>query len=213
MILAEVSNDERQQFVWVVFIAKCAVAARSSTTFNQEVNQDFQYGRLVKAESVASPPQFNVGVLLPLPRLQQLIAQQGLREGSVASVIDSQLRVMARSRDPERAAGPDAALLPGGQPARARRPCPGLRGATNRGCHSAALDRRDVWQRLWVTAELKEHCTMIEVDLYIVGAPGDEITLAKGQLECGYSPNANRWPAAVQAGVGSSHDAIQPDSA
>jgi len=53
-------------------------------------------------ESVRNPPRYNVGVPFPPERVQELIQQQRLRTATVASVIDSQQRVMGRSRDPER---------------------------------------------------------------------------------------------------------------
>lgn len=53
-------------------------------------------------ESGRTPPQFNVGVPFPPARVQQLIQQQRPRAATVTSVIDSQQRVMGRSRDPER---------------------------------------------------------------------------------------------------------------
>jgi signal transduction histidine kinase/ActR/RegA family two-component response regulator len=53
-------------------------------------------------ESGRTPPRYNVGVPFPPARVQDLIQQQRLRAATVASVIDSQQRVMGRSRDPAR---------------------------------------------------------------------------------------------------------------
>ena len=53
-------------------------------------------------ESGRTPPQYNVGVPFPPARVQELIQAQRLRAATVVSVIDSQQRVMGRSRDPAR---------------------------------------------------------------------------------------------------------------
>lgn len=49
-----------------------------------------------------TPPRFNVGVPYPLDRIQEVIAQQRWRDGTVASVVDSQQRLMGRNREPQR---------------------------------------------------------------------------------------------------------------
>jgi HAMP domain-containing protein len=53
-------------------------------------------------EATHAQPRYNVGVAFPPSRIQELISQQRLRDASVLSVIDSQQRVMGRSRNPER---------------------------------------------------------------------------------------------------------------
>ena len=57
---------------------------------------------LLVPEARHTPPRFDVAVPFPIQRIQTLIAQQPLRAGTVASVIDAQQRVMGRSREPER---------------------------------------------------------------------------------------------------------------
>jgi signal transduction histidine kinase/ActR/RegA family two-component response regulator len=53
-------------------------------------------------------PRYNVGVSFPSARIQEVIAQQPLRPGSMLSVIDGQQRVMGRSRDIQRWLGTPA---------------------------------------------------------------------------------------------------------
>jgi hypothetical protein len=59
-------------------------------------------------EAAVSPPEYNVGVRLPLDDVQQLITRQPWRDGITAAVIDAQQRVMGRSRDPEKWLGQTA---------------------------------------------------------------------------------------------------------
>ncbi|MGJ7512280.1 hypothetical protein [Variovorax sp. GT1P44] len=53
-------------------------------------------------EANASPVQLNVGVAFRPSVIQAIVAQQELPDGSVGAVIDRDLRVMARSREPQK---------------------------------------------------------------------------------------------------------------
>ncbi|MBU2288789.1 MAG: hypothetical protein KKC85_20495, partial [Gammaproteobacteria bacterium] len=58
--------------------------------------------RVLVPEAKVTPPRYNVGVTLPPSEIQSLVDAQVMPQGAVATVIDSGLRVIARSRDAAR---------------------------------------------------------------------------------------------------------------
>jgi signal transduction histidine kinase/CheY-like chemotaxis protein len=63
---------------------------------------------VVLVPEATQPPHYNVGVTFPPAAVQQILERQQFPEGGVAAVLDSQQRLMARSRDPDKWIGQKA---------------------------------------------------------------------------------------------------------